>query len=377
MTRRRSTTCCAITAQPPDPVMTDLLLRTAELVDIASPSRAEAPLVAFLEAELRGLPGLTVDRVGDNLVARTGFGRPQRIVFAGHTDTVPATADNARATIDGDRLLGVGSSDMKGGLAIMLELARTITDPAVDCTFVFYAREEVGSAESGLGELFEQRPDLLVGDVAILGEPTDALIEAGCQGTLRVEVTLHGARAHTARAWMGRNAVHRLGPLLAALEAYEPRRPEIDGCQFHEALQAVAVHGGVAGNVVPDLASVVINHRFAPDRSAAEAEAHVRDVIAPFLAEGDTVELTECSAGALPGLTHPLLASLVERSGGAVLAKLGWTDVARFAAHGIPAVNFGPGDNTVAHTAGEYLDRAPLERTWEVLRTLVDEGASH
>ena len=357
--------------------MTDLLARTAALVDIASPSRDEAALVAVIEAELRALPHLIVDRVGDNLVARTEFGRGPRIVFAGHTDTVPATAHNASATIDGNRLSGVGSCDMKGGLAIMLELARTIAEPAVDCTFVFYAREEVGSAESGLGELFELRPDLLVGDVAILGEPTDALIEAGCQGTLRVVVTLQGARAHTARAWMGRNAVHRLGRILAALEAYEPRRPVIDGCQFHEGLQAVAVGGGVAGNVVPDTATVTVNHRFAPDRTAAEAEAHVRDLLAPFLEDGDTIELTECSGGALPGLTHPLLASLVERSGGQVLAKLGWTDVARFASHGVPAVNFGPGDNTVAHTADEYLDRAPLERTWTILRALVDQGISH
>jgi len=357
--------------------MTDLLARTAELVDIASPSRDEAAIVEVIEAELRAIPHLVVDRVGDNLVARTEFGRAQRIVFAGHTDTVPATVHNAAASIDGDRLSGVGSSDMKGGLAIMLELARTLDDPAVDCTFVFYAREEISSAESGLGELFERRPDLLVGDVAILGEPTDGLIEAGCQGTLRVRVTMHGARAHTARAWMGRNAVHRLGQVLAALDAYEPRRPVIDGCQFHEALQAVAISGGVAGNVVPDLATVTINHRFAPDRSGAEAEAHVRALLTPFLEDGDTIELTECSAGALPGLIHPLLASLVQRSGGEVLAKLGWTDVARFASHGVPAVNFGPGDNTVAHTAGEYLDRAPLERTWSILRALVDEGTSH
>ena len=357
--------------------MTDLLARTAALVDLASPSRAEAALVDLIEAELRAMANLEVDRVGDNLVARTSFGRTQRIVFAGHTDTVPATDGNASARIEGDRLFGVGSADMKGGLAIMLELARTLDEPAVDCTFVFYAREEIASAESGLGELFELRPELLLGDVAILGEPTDALVEAGCQGTLRVLVTMHGERAHTARAWMGRNAVHRLGRLLCALEDHEPRRPVIDGCQFHEALQAVAVAGGVAGNVVPDTASVTINHRFAPDRSAAEAEAHVRELIAPFLEVGDTVELTECSAGALPGLTHPLLASLVTASGGQVLAKLGWTDVARFAAHGVPAVNFGPGDNTVAHTAGEYLDRTPLEQTFSILQRLVAGGASH
>lgn len=354
--------------------MTDLLARTAALVDIASPSREEQVLVDVIEAELRAIPDLVVDRVGDNVIARTQLGLPMRVVLAGHTDTVPATADNAAARLEGDRLLGVGSSDMKGGLAIMLELARTVASPAVDCTYVFYAREEVGSAESGLGEVFATRPELLVGDVAILGEPTDALVEAGCQGTLRLHLTLRGARAHTARAWMGRNAVHRLGAVLSALDAYEPRQPIIDGCQFREGLQAVSVAGGVAGNVVPDTASVTINFRFAPDRSLAEAEAHVRSLLEPFMEDGDTVELTEGSAGAMPGLGHPLFASLVRRSGGQVLAKLGWTDVARFAEHGVPALNFGPGDNTVAHTAGEYLDRAPLERTWSILRDLITEG---
>jgi succinyl-diaminopimelate desuccinylase len=351
----------------------DLLARTAALVDIASPSRSEAAIVDVLEAELRSIAHLEVTRVGDNLVARTDLGRPQRLIFAGHTDTVPA-ADNATARIDGDRLFGVGSSDMKGGLVVMLELARSVTDPAVDCTFVFYAREEIASAESGLGELFELRPDLLDGDAAILGEPTDALIEAGCQGTLRFRLTLHGARAHTARAWMGRNAVHRLAAVLNVLAEYEPRQPVIDGCRFHEALQAVAIEGGVAGNVVPDVAVLTINFRFAPDRTMVDAEAHVRGLFAPMLEDGDSLELVDASDAAAPGLDHPLLASLAQRAGGEVLAKLGWTDVSRFAARGIPAVNFGPGDNTVAHTAGEYLDRAPLDKVWSVVHALVTEG---
>lgn len=355
-----------------DPAV-DLLARTAALVEISSPSRAEGPIVEVIEAELRAHPHLEVTRVGDNLVARTAFGRAQRVILAGHTDTVPAT-EGAVISIDGDRLIGVGSSDMKGGLAVMLELARTMTDPIVDVTYVFYAREEIASAESGLGELFDLRPDLLVGDVAILGEPTDALIEAGCQGTLRLRITVRGARAHTARPWMGRNAVHRLAGILGVLDTHESRRPVIDGCEFREALQAVAVDGGVAGNVVPDEAHVVINHRFAPDRTAAEAEAHVRSLFEPFLDEGDSIELLDIADAAAPGLTHPLLASLVERSGGTVLAKLGWTDVARFASHGVPAVNFGPGDNTVAHTAGEYLDRAPLQQVHDVLAALLSEG---
>jgi len=350
----------------------DLLARTAALVDIASPSRAEGPLVEQLETELRRHSHLEVTRVGDNLVARTSLARSQRVILAGHTDTVPA-AGNASARLEGDRLFGVGSADMKGGLAVMLHLAATLTEPAVDLTYVFYAREEIASAESGLGELFEARPDLLEGDVAILGEPTDAQIEAGCQGTLRLRVQLKGARAHTARPWMGRNAVHRLSGVLGALTAYEPRSPIIDGCQFREALQAVAIDGGSGGNVVPDAASITVNFRFAPDRSPLDAEQHVLEVFAPFLEKGDEIEILDIANAAAPGLTHPLLAALVDRSGGTVSAKLGWTDVARFAAHGVPAVNFGPGDSTIAHTADEFLDRAPLERVAEVLTALLTD----
>lgn len=344
----------------------DLLARTAALVAIASPSRAEGPIVDLLETELRALSHLEVTRVGDNLVARTTLGRSQRVVLAGHTDTVPATEDGV-VRVDGDRLHGVGSADMKGGLAVMCDLATRLVDPVVDVTYVFYAREEVAMVESGLGELFEARPDLLVGDVAILGEPTDARIEAGCQGTLRARVVLHGQRAHTARPWMGRNAVHRLSGVLSELDRHVARVVTIDGCTFREALQAVAVEGGIAGNVVPDRAVVTLNFRFAPDRSVAEAEAYVRSLLAPHLEQGDAIEVVDVAPAAAPGLDHPLLAELVERSGGEVEAKLGWTDVARFATHGVPAVNYGPGDATIAHTAGEYLDREPLERVHAVL----------
>lgn len=352
---------------------TDLLARTASLVDAPSPSRAEGPLVDQLETELRAHQHLDVTRIGDNLVARTTLGRSQRVLLAGHTDTVPA-ADNARARIEGDRLFGVGSADMKGGLAVMLDLAGSLVEPAVDVTYVLYAREEVASAESGLGELFDLRPELLIGDIAILGEPTDARIEAGCQGTLRMRFDLIGARAHTARPWMGRNAVHRLAGLLGVLDSYDPRAPIIDGCQFREALQAVAIDGGTGGNVVPDAAGITVNFRFAPDRSASDAETHVRQLFAPFLEEGDQVTVLDIANAAAPGLGHPLLSSLVALSGAEVHAKLGWTDVARFAAHGVPAVNFGPGDSTVAHTAGEYLDRAPLETVRAVLLQLLTEA---
>jgi succinyl-diaminopimelate desuccinylase len=352
----------------------DLLSRTAELVAVRSESFGEADLVALIEAELRDLPHLRVDRVGDNVVARTELGRLRRVVLGGHTDTVPANG-NAEPRVDGDVLWGLGSADMKGGLAVMLELARRHTEPALDVTYVFYAREEVAADHSGLAELMSERPDLVAGDVAILGEPTDGAVEAGCQGVLRLRITLDGARAHTARAWMGRNAIHRLGRLLAILDDYEPRRPEILGCRFHEALLATHVEGGVAGNVVPDRAVVQIGHRFAPDRDLVQAEAHVRSVLAPVLEDGDEVEVIDASPAAWPALEDPAVAFLVEHHHLEVRAKLGWTDVARFTAAGVPAINLGPGEATLAHTADERVTRDSLERTFAALDDLLTAGA--
>lgn len=351
--------------------VTDLLALTAELVDVASESFSEAALAERIEADLRAVPGLEVTRVGDNVVARTTLGRAERVILAGHTDTVPAVDGNGRARIDGDTLWGVGSTDMKSGLAVMLDLARSVTAPAVDVTWVFYAREEVAAAHSGLGELVEQRPDLLAGDLAILGEPTDAAVEAGCQGTLRAELTLSGTRAHTARPWMGRNAIHRLADVLAAVAAVPERRPVLAGCEYREALQAVRVEGGVAGNVVPDRVTVTLNHRFAPDRTLTEAVAHVTAVVEPFMGDGDAFEVTDAAPAAAPAVDHPLLAGVIERHRLAVRAKLGWTDVARFAALGVPAANLGPGDPTLAHIADERVARAPIQTCHAVLRDLI------
>ena len=353
--------------------MTDLLALTRDLVAIPSVSHAEGPLVAWLEQELGGVPGLRSERVGDNLVLRTDLGRSTRVLLAGHTDTVPVN-DNAEARIEGDVLWGVGATDMKAGLAVMVELARTLVDPAVDVTYVFYAAEEVAAVHNGLGHLFRDRPDLLAADVALVGEPTDAVIEAGCQGTMRLQVTLRGVRSHVARPWMGRNAIHRLGRLLALVEAHPTREPVIDGCRFREALQAVGVTGGVSGNVVPDEATVTLNHRFAPDRSAAEAEAAVREVLAPALDDGDEVVVVDVAGAAAPSLGHPILKALIERNDLEVRAKLGWTDVARFAEHGIPAANFGPGDATIAHTRDECVARAPIEACFRALDQLLRTG---
>lgn len=348
----------------------DVFDLTAQLVDIASESFHEGPLVEWLEAELRSLRHLEVTRVGDNLVARTRLGRPTRLLLGGHTDTVPANR-NAGARIEGDVLWGVGAADMKGGLAVMLSSARRHVDPVIDLTYVFYAREEVASEHSGLAELIAQRPELVRADVALLGEPTDGDLQAGCQGSVRATITMMGERAHTARAWMGRNAIHRAAPVLGAIAAAVPRRPVISGCEFHEALQVVAIEGGVSGNVVPDRVVITLAHRFAPDRSAAQAEAHLRSIVEPYLDETDRVEIIDVAPAAAPAVDHPVIAALIARNGLAVTAKLGWTDVARLATIGIPAANFGPGDPRLAHSAQERITRGSIERTWAALDDLV------
>ncbi|MBW3537297.1 MAG: succinyl-diaminopimelate desuccinylase [Actinobacteria bacterium] len=350
----------------------DLLLRTAELVDIASVSHHESALADHVETFLREHTSLEVRRVGDNVVARTALGQGQRLLLAGHLDTVPPNG-NDRSRIDGDTLWGLGSADMKGGLAVMLELARRVTEPTVDLSFVFYVCEEVEQEHNGLVQLLRDEPDLVAADAAILGEPTGAVVEAGCQGTARFEVLMTGERAHTARPWMGRNAVHRLGPVLERAAAYEPREPEIDGCQFKESLQAVAVEGFVAYNVVPDRARLVLNHRFAPDRTPETAMAAVRELLGDAVDEkaGDGFSMLDCSAAASPSLDHPLLKELVASTGQAPKAKLGWTDVSFFSAHGVPATNFGPGDPNVAHSAGERVPREQLDACYSALEKLL------
>jgi succinyl-diaminopimelate desuccinylase len=352
--------------------MGDLLAATAELIAIPSLSGHEAALTDRVEASLRACPWLEVSRVGDNVVARTDQGRGQRLVVAGHLDTVPPAA-NETPRLDGEAVWGLGASDMKGGLAVMLDLAATLQASAVDVTWCFYAREEVGRDDSGLLELWQQRPDLLAGDAAVLGEPTSALVEAGCQGTMRVRITLRGVRAHTARPFTGRNAIHRMVPLLGRVAEWPGRSVVLDGCTYAEQLQAVAIEGGVAANVVPDEASVLVNHRYAPDRDKEEAESFLHDLLDPALEldDGDTWELLDAGDGAPPSLDHPLLKALVERSGAPPKAKVGWTDVASFWEHGVPAANFGPGDPLLAHHPEEMVTTTALEQTRAVLQAVL------
>ena len=351
--------------------MIDLLDLAAELVDVPSESHEEGPLADLFEKRLRDASQLVVDRIGDNVVARSDLGHKHRIVIAGHLDTVPANG-NQHARIEGDRLFGLGACDMKGGLAAQLATAIAIDKPKVDVTFVFYSGEEVAAKYNGLKQLFETHPKLVDGDVALLGEPTSAAIEAGCQGTLRVKALFEGQRAHTARPWKGRNAIHRLGPVLQTLEQYEGRRPVVDGCEYREAMQAVYVEAGVAGNVVPDAANLTVNYRYAPDRTPEQAEAHVAEV----LGEYDQLIVDDHELPAMPALTHPLLRQLISRNNLEVRAKLGWTDVARFAVNGIPASNFGSGDASIAHTQGEFVERHEIELVHSALMDLLNTGVS-
>ena len=321
----------------------DVVTLTEQLVDIFSVSHHEQEIADAVEAALGGLSHLTVTRRGHTVVARTDLGRGERVVIAGHLDTVPLN-DNLPARREDGVLHGLGTCDMKGGDAVMLKLAADLSEPNRDLTFIFYEAEEVDSVHNGLRKLTESDPDLLEGDFAILMEPSNAAIEAGCQGTLRVDVRTTGERAHSARSWMGVNAIHLAAPILARLNDYEARRPEIDGLTYHEGLNATGIRGGVAGNVVPDECVVEVNFRFAPDRSEADAEAFVRDFF-----EGYDVTVTDMAAGALPGLDRPAAKAFVEAVGGEVNPKFGWTDVAQFTKLGIPAVNFGPVDPMFAH----------------------------
>ncbi|WP_405806292.1 succinyl-diaminopimelate desuccinylase [Streptomyces sp. NBC_00210] len=327
---------------------------TAALVDFPSVSGTEKPLADAIEQALRAVPHLTVDRHGNNVVARTYLGRSERVILAGHIDTVPI-ADNVPSRLDEEGVLwGCGTSDMKSGVALQLRIAATVPEPNRDLTFVFYDNEEVAAHLNGLGHVADAHPDWLEGDFAILLEPSDAQVEGGCQGTLRVHLRTTGERAHSARSWMGSNAIHAAAPILARLAAYEPRRPVIDGLEYREGLNAVAMEAGVANNVIPDECTVVVNYRYAPDLSEAEALAHVHEVFADCGVAEFVVD--DHSGGALPGLSHPAAAAFMEAVGGTAQPKFGWTDVSRFSALGVPAVNYGPGDPIYAHKRDEHVE---------------------
>ena len=327
----------------------DVVTLTAALIDIPSQSHQEQALADLVEAALRESAHLHVSRFGNTVVARTELGRTERVLIGGHLDTVPENS-NMPHRIEDDRLYGLGACDMKGGVAVSLRLAATIAEPVRDVTYVYYECEEVDSKYNGLAHLAESNPDMLVADLAILMEPSNAGIEAGCQGTIRAEISSQGVRSHSARPWMGVNAIHGAREILSRLESYEPRRPMVDGLEYREGLSAVGIRGGIAGNVIPDECVVTVNYRFAPDQSTDEALAHVREVF-----DGYEVEFIDVSPAASPGLSRQATVDFLAATGAAPAPKFGWTDVARFAAMGTPALNFGPGDPSIAHMKDEYV----------------------
>jgi len=327
---------------------------TRQLCDIESVSGNERAIADAIEASLSVLGHLTVTRDGDAIVARTAHGRAKRVVIAGHIDTVPVN-DNLPVREQDGFLVGRGTVDMKGGVAVALKLAAELTEPPVDLTWIWYDHEEVASHLNGLGRLAANHPELLACDFAILGEPTSATVEGGCNGTARIDIRLHGVRAHSARSWVGHNAIHDAAGVLAILSNYVAAEIEVDGLVYREGLNAVGISGGVAGNVIPDEAVVSVNFRFAPSRSEEDAITHLREVFA-----GYDIEVTDLAAGARPGLDAPLAQDFLAAVGGRALPKYGWTDVARFSALGIPAVNYGPGDPLKAHADDEKVAIAEI-----------------
>ena len=354
--------------------MSDLVARTARYIAIPSVSGDEAAIADEIEATLRAASHLEVTRLGDNIVARTASERRHRVVVAGHIDTVPG--DPSRARVDEGVVTGLGACDMKGSIAVMVELALAQDTYASELTWVFYAREEIAREHSGLLEVSRKAPGLLRGDVALLCEPTGCRVEAGCQGTARIRLTLRGVRAHTARPWRGRNAIHRLvGPLEAAA-GYVPRQAVVDGVTYTEQLQVVGIEGGVSSNVVPDVAQLTINHRVAPDRTIDEALDALHGLFDRFIEDPDDFEVMDSASPAPPSLTDPTIARLISLSGEAPRAKLGYTDVSTFSSFGVPAVNFGAGDPELAHHPDECVSAEQLDRCFSVLSALLDTSSA-
>ncbi|WP_164233452.1 succinyl-diaminopimelate desuccinylase [Microbacterium hydrocarbonoxydans] len=339
---------------------------TRAICDIPSVSGDEKPLADAIEAALRPFAHLEVIRHGNTIVARTDLGRAQRVAIAGHIDTVPINGNVPTKDVEIDgvpHLWGRGTVDMKAGAAVQLKLAAELSDPAIDITWMWYDNEEVEASKNGLGLLAAVRPDLFEADFAILGEPSNGEVEGGCNGTLRALVRTHGVRAHAARAWIGENAIHRAAPILTRLAEYRAQEVEVEGLVYRESLSAVRIVGGVAGNVIPDACEIEVNYRFAPSKTAAEAEEHIRTVLAGF-----EVEVTDAAEGARPGLDAPIAQQFVTAVGAEPRPKYGWTDVARFSALGIPAVNYGPGDPHLAHHDEERVPLAQIDAVERGLR---------
>ena len=344
----------------------DVVELTRVICDIESVSGNETALADAIEAALSGFAHLEVIRDGDAIVARTNLGRDKRVVIAGHIDTVPVADNLPVKFLQFEReqvLWGRGTVDMKAGVAVQLKLAATITEPNVDVTWVFYDHEEVEASLNGLGRIARTRPELLEAQFAVLCEPSSAQVEGGCNGTMRVDVRTSGVKAHSARPWMGENAIHKAAEVLTRLANNVPAEVEVDGLVYRESLNAVLIGGGIATNVIPDASVITVNYRFAPSKSAADAEAYLREFF-----DGFELDVIDSAEGARPGLDLPEAAAFVAATGGTPKPKYGWTDVARFSALGIPAVNFGPGDPNKAHADDENVPVSQIYACESALR---------
>jgi len=335
---------------------------TLDLVNISSVSKDEKSIADSIEEALKKCNHLKLTRVNNSLVAQTSFGNKQRVVIAGHIDTVPAN-NNFPGKINNSEVVGLGSVDMKSGIAVALKLASEITSSNFDITYLFYESEEIETKFNGLELITKQQKDLLNCDFAILMEPTNGILEVGCQGSLRFEVSTSGKRSHSARWWNGENAIHKTNKILEILNNYKSREPEIDGYKFREGLQAVKINGGIAGNVVPDSVSVSINHRFAPDTSIDQATTNMKNLFKDF-----NFLLVDAANAAPTGLSNPVIKDFVSSIGKSIAPKFGWTDVARFASNGIPAINFGPGDPNLAHHPDEKVLISQINDVYESLK---------
>ena len=335
---------------------------TLDLVNISSVSKDEKSIADSIEEALKKYSHLKLTRVNNSIVAKTNFGNKQRVVIAGHVDTVPAN-NNFPGKIDNAEVIGLGSVDMKSGIAVALKLAAELTSSNYDITYLFYESEEIETKYNGLELITKQQKDLLDCDFAILMEPTNGILEVGCQGSLRFEVSTSGKRSHSARWWNGENAIHKTNKILEILNNYKSREPEIDGYKFREGLQAVKINGGIAGNVVPDSVSVSINHRFAPDTSIDQATSNMKNLFKDF-----NFLLVDAANAAPTGLNNPLIKEFVSSIGKNIAPKFGWTDVARFASAGIPAINFGPGDPNLAHHPDEKVSISQIDDVYESLK---------
>lgn len=350
----------------------DVVELTRDICDIESVSGNETALANAIETALKRYSHLEVIRDGDAIVARTNLGRSTRVVIAGHIDTVPVANNLPVQMLSMEReqvLYGRGTVDMKAGVAVQLKLAATISEPSTDVTYIFYDHEEVEASKNGLGRLAKNHPQLLDASFAVLCEPTSAEVEGGCNGTMRVELNFDGVKAHSARPWMGKNAIHSASKALATLAGYTPEEVNVDGLVYRESLNAVLIEGGIATNVIPDDCKITVNYRFAPSKSAAQAEAHLREVFA-----GVALEVVDVAEGARPGLDRPEAIAFLAATKTQARPKYGWTDVARFSALGIPAVNFGPGDPSKAHADDEAVPVSQIYACENALRAWLSVG---